>query len=254
MDPINPTAAAPTVVTPTEGSGTFLGQPDGTVAPAAAPTQVVVVDPAAAAPEAAKTGLDQFSNLWETKPVDKSAEGAVDEVVPPFDPTAILNDQKAVDQLLDSVDFTSSFSKETQELLTAGDPKGMQAAMSDVAKASMLQALKMSTALNRKYTDEQLALQQNTTNTSINDSLDKRELANVLPQINHPVVEAGVKNYVKQLKAQNPSITPTEIAAAVKTIMGEVNNSLNPAKPTQQQQAAEEEVDWMEWANSGPTG
>lgn len=189
------------------------------------------------------TGLDKFNHLFDNTNNDdpKADPKAAPET--PFDPMAILGNEEAVTDLLSKVDFSKNLSPETQELIAKNDPGALLALTNDVGKQGYIQALQHGVMLNKRYVDEQLAKQSTDVTSKINTQIADRELAALLPEINNPLVAAGITSFKDAYIKQNPTASAQDVANQIKTYMGDLNNTINKPAPTP---SSEEPVDWLD--------
>jgi len=167
----------------------------------------------------------------------------------PIDPTKIFDNKEAVNTLLSSLDFTRSISPETQTLLEAGKPEGFTAMVNDVSKASFLEALKISSVLNKQTIEDAVKRTLTQSKGQIDESLGDLELRRAMPQLDNPVIRLGLDALKDRLKAQNPSMSPTEIATQLKSFLKGANELVNPDPTVGKGNKADEAVEsWLDWA------
>lgn len=208
----------------------------------------------AAAAEAAKAaaaaatkpleGLDKFASIFDNDKSQKEGKPASPTEPPaPFDPMALLEDEEAITGLLSKVDFSTSISEETQKKLTDQAPDALISLTNDIGKAAYLQAMRHSTALNAKYLKEQISLHGKTVSSQISNSISDADLAKVLPEINNPIIAAGIEPFISKYRNQNPNATAEDVAKITRDYLKELNMSVNPDK-TPPSPDTQDSIDW----------
>ncbi len=204
-----------------------------------APSQQTATPPA----DEAKTGLDKWADLFDNKGDTEDKSG---EEYTPFDPLATLQDEEAVNALLSKVDFRSSISEATQQKLANDDPNAMLDVINDVTKAAYLTALRHNQSMTQRVLQDQTKSFDKSVSSKISQSISDKELERALPEISNPVVAAGVKPFIQQLRQQNPNMSPETIVAEVRGYLQELNLAVNPSSnPKGQRGAQDEGNDWL---------
>ena len=218
----------------------FNKDPDPETPPVTTPS---VADPAQT-PTPEPEGLDKFAGLFDTKKDDDNSptDPPTEDVI--FDPTTILEDPEAVTALLSKLDFTKDISPETQAKLQANDPNATMDLFNEIGKQAYLSSLKHTTALMKRHVDDRFAQQEGVVSTKINSSIKSADLAALIPEISNPIAALGVQPFIDKLQAQNPSISTADVAAQVKSYLGELNKSFNPP-PKDSTPNKDKEVDWL---------
>ena len=191
--------------------------------------------------------FDKITALLYPKKNGNEKTPEIQEPSEPFDATTLFNNPEIVDKLRSSVDFSKSISSETQQLLEAGDPKGFMSAMQDISKASFLEALKVSAALNKTSIEDAVKRTIEQSKGQITQSLEDFDLQKEIPQINNPVIRLGLEAAKKQLKEQNPSMSASDLAKHLKGFLAEANKMVNSQSPAASASKEEEPVSWEDW-------
>ena len=191
--------------------------------------------------------FDKITALLYPKKNGNEKTPEIQESSEPFDATTLFNNPEIVDKLRSSVDFSKSISSETQQLLEAGDPKGFMSAMQDISKASFLEALKVSAALNKTSIEDAVKRTIEQSKGQITQSLEDFDLQKEIPQINNPVIRLGLEAAKKQLKEQNPSMSASDLAKHLKGFLAEANKMVNSQSPAASASKEEEPVSWEDW-------
>ena len=223
-----------------------FGKPTETVVetPTTEPTKPTVATPPA---EPELSEFDKITALLYPEKNGNEKTPAIQEPSEPFDATTLFNNPEIVDKLRSSVDFSKSISSETQQLLEAGDPKGFMSAMQDISKASFLEALKVSAALNKTSIEDAVKRTIEQSKGQITQSLEDFDLQKEIPQINNPVIRLGLEAAKKQLKEQNPSMSASDLAKHLKGFLAEANKMVNSQSPAASASKEEEPVSWEDW-------
>jgi len=223
-----------------------FGKPTETVVetPTTEPTKPTVATPPA---EPELSEFDKITALLYPKKNGNEKTPEIQEPSEPFDATTLFNNPEIVDKLRSSVDFSKSISSETQQLLEAGDPKGFMSAMQDISKASFLEALKVSAALNKTSIEDAVKRTIEQSKGQITQSLEDFDLQKEIPQINNPVIRLGLEAAKKQLKEQNPSMSASDLAKHLKGFLAEANKMVNSQSPAASASKEEEPVSWEDW-------
>lgn len=216
------------------------------------PTPEPTPTPAAPAPAATPTptpegnppeGLDKWAKLFDNK--EGEGDPSTDEFTP-FDPLATLQDDEAVNALLSKVDFRNSISEATQQKLANDDPNAMLDVINDVTKAAYLTALRHNQSMTQRVLQDQNRSFDKNVSSKISQSISDKELERALPEISNPVVAAGVKPFIQQLKSQNPNIAPETIVAEVRGYLQELNLAVNPTSKHKASGSQDEGTDWLD--------
>lgn len=217
------------------------------------PTQNTPTTPGATEPQEELSALDKISKLLYPEGGGKNGEkgdGSSNTPNEPVDPTKLFENKEAVNTLLASLDFTRSISPETQSLLEAGKSEGFTAMVNDISKASFLEALKISSALNKQTIEDAVKRTLSQSKGQIDESLGDLELRRAMPQLDNPVIRLGLDALKDRLKAQNPSMSPTEIATQLKSFLKGANELVNPDPTVGKGNKADETVEsWLDWAS-----
>ena len=218
------------------------GTPDpnvGVVAPVPLDTSdpVGVVVPNTPEP----TGLDKWGNLVDNK---TSTEGEPTAPKPIFDPVAILKDPAALEKISSELDFTSAITKETQQKFADNDPGAMVSMANDIGKAAYLQAIQHASALSQQHVADRLDRQEDSLSSSIKTHLSEYELEQHIPEIKNPIVRLGTEQFVAKLKAQNPSMSASDVSTEVRSYLKELSNTFNPDTPKPGEEKPQE-IDWL---------
>ena len=218
------------------------------VTPAAPTIPVTPTVTPTTTPEPELSEFDKITNLlYPKKNGEDSKNSDSQKPAEPFDPTTLFNDPETLSKLRESVDFSKSISNETQQLLEAGDPKGFMSAMQDISKASFLEALKVSAALNKTSIEDAVKRTIEQSKGQITQSLEDFDLQKEIPQINNPVIRLGLEAAKKQLKEQNPSMSASDLAKHLKGFLAEANKMVNSQSPAASASKEEEPVSWEDW-------
>lgn len=204
------------------------------------------------APEEEISGLDKLNQLLYP---EKSGDGNSDdprEPEPPVDPTKIFDDPESVNKILSTIDFTKNISEDTLKLLDSNDPKGLTSLVNDTAKASFLEALKLSSHLNKQTVDDAVKRALEQSKGQITESLGDYELNQAMPEISNPVIRLGLDAVKNQLKTQNPSMSPRELANHLKAYLKEANETVNaPTQPEGNQNGQPTDApSWVDWVQN----
>ncbi len=224
------------------------GVPDpnaGVVSPVAigTPDPVAPVVPGVVVPNTPEpTGLDKWGNLVDNK---TSTEGEPPAPTPVFDPVAILKDPAALEKISSQLDFSSSITKETQQLFADNDPSAMVAMANDIGKAAYLQALQHSSALAQQHVADRFDQQDKSLSSNIKTHLSEYELEQHIPEIKNPIVRMGTEQFVAKLKQQNPTMSASDVSSEVRSYLKELSATFNPDTPKPGEPVAPEEIDWL---------
>lgn len=216
-------------------------EPTPTPAPqsGAEPTPTSTSTPAV---DEGKEGLDKWADLFNTG----EGEGEGDGEIVPFDPVATLQDEEAAAALMSKVNFRTFISEATQQKLNNDDPTALMDALDEMSKGAYLTALRHNQALTQRVLHDQTRSIDKNVSTRVTQSISDAELKRALPEISNPVVAAGIKPFVDQLRKQNPQMGPQEVVAEVKGYLQELNMQLNPDTKSKSPDPAKGEIDWLD--------
>lgn len=222
-------------------------------APAAAPVETPSATPGSPVDSnvdstPAPEGLDRLQQLLDNKPNtgdNKDVDGVTTPDTP-FDPVALLNNPEAIQQITDGLDFTSSISADTQQKLQDNSPDAIMSLVQDVTKASYVAALKHGSVLAQQTMEDRLSRLEKSTGERISSSLSDHELNRELPQLSNPLIKMAVEGFQDKLQAQNPTMTPGQVAAETKTYLAELSKSVNPDQHVDpNKDAGDDGTDWL---------
>ena len=220
------------------------------VTPAAPTIPVTPTVTPTTTPEPEPSEFDKITNLlYPKKNGEDSKNSDPQKPAEPFDPTTLFNDPETLSKLRESVDFSKSISNETQQLLEAGDPKGFMSAMQDISKASFLEALKISSVLNKTAIDDAVTRILEQSKGQISQSLEDFDLQKEIPQITNPVIRLGLESARQQLKQQNPTMSASELAKTLKGFLAEANKMVNTQSIPDPETVKTENETWEDWVN-----
>jgi len=190
-------------------------------------------------------GLDKFAGLFDNGKDDDKTGDNKDSTPTIFNPVDVLQDEEAVSALMGKIDFSSAITEDTQKLIQDKDPGAIIALSNDIGKASYLQAMQHMSAMMTKHIDGRLAQQDTNVNSQINSSINTRDLAGIIPELNTPIVALAVQPFIDKYRAANPKANAQDIATQVKSYLTELNSTVNPSTTTDP--AAGDEQDMLEW-------
>ena len=193
-------------------------------------------------PAAPLEGLDKWGNLVQ----DEGNSGKPDADPPTvFDPVAILKDPEALENIANSIDFSSAITETTQQKLADQSPDALINLVQDISKAAYLRAIQDSSALSQQHISDRLAQQTIQTKDEIATGLSAHELEKALPEIKNPIIRIGIEGFIGKLREQTPGISGMDIASEVKGYLAEMSKAVNPNDSTDKANTKSKEVDWL---------
>lgn len=122
-------------------------------------------------------------------------------------------------------------------------------AMQDISKASFLEALKISSVLNKTAIDDAVTRTLEQSKGQISQSLEDFDLQKEIPQITNPVIRLGLESARQQLKQQNPTMSASELAKTLKGFLAEANKMVNTQSIPDPETVKTENETWEDWVN-----
>ena len=187
----------------------------------------------------AKTPLDQYSDLWDTKPNENSPAEYKPETIDPAKLQEVMG--KAV--------LTGAISPEIQARIQAGGGDAQTAmveAMNVVAQQAMMQstvvANKMMEQNSTKLMEAMMAkLPTLVKEQSVNNSLQEQN-----PVFSNPAVAPVIDAVKSQLQTKFPQATTSELTTMAQDFVKAMSETLNPAEAPAESSVAKES-DFSTW-------
>ena len=189
----------------------------------------------------AKTPLDQYSDLWETKPTDKNSPAE-------YKPEQL--DPAKLQEVMGKAVLTGAITPELQARINAGGEDAntaMVEAMNNVAQQTMMQstvvANKMMEQNSNKLMEAMLAkIPGLVKSQSVNNSLQETN-----PIFSSPAVAPVIDAVKAQMQIKHPNATTTELTTMAQNFVKAMSEQLNPAAPTELPGVTEQN-DFSDWA------
>lgn len=195
--------------------------------------------PTPAEPAEPKSPLDEFTNLWDTKPVDPNAPAPVE--------APELN-AESVQTAVAKADFSSAITPETLAAISAGGDDAQTAfatAMNVVAQKVMTQAI----MVNDKLTKQAIAKASKAYEDSLPEMLRASAAADHLktsnPLFSNPAVKPVIEATQAQLLQKFPNATHAEITKMTQDYIIAMGESFTPKAVVNDNSGGE--TDWEKY-------
>jgi len=237
--PVDPAAPAqPAPATPDPATGKLADQ-----TPSVTPVQTPGTAANGVVPDNVETPqspLDQFKDLWDTKPNENTPQGFIPESIDPA----------KLQEVISKVNMTSVITPELQARINVGGEdavKANQEALNLVAQQTLMQS---TTVANKMFETQSAKLVKSIMDQipglvkeqSVNSALHKSN-----PIFSNPAVAPVISAVKDQLQLKNPNATADELTDMAQNFVKVLGESIAPApiNPTD----ASGEIDWSNWEN-----
>jgi len=198
------------------------------------------------------SGLDKFTKMLYSSTNGKDSKED-SEPTAPIDPTKLFDSKESVNTIMDSLpDFTKNISPQTQKLLEANDPSAMAALINDATRAGVMETLKYSSHLTKETIADAVKRAVAETQGKITSSFSDMRLEEEMPELNNPLIRRGLEGLKADLKAQNPTMGPKELASQLKEMLASANAYVNPSStaPGKGKKDTQDTESWADWLES----
>lgn len=169
-------------------------------------------------------------------------------------PPSLTLDNKVLDQVTGSMDFTKAIKPEVLQRAMSGDSQAMVEMMNEIGRQAYRSALQHNSTLTDKFVSMREDHQFNKRVPSmVRDELTLGALTGADGQKMSPVARQQLAEIAKRYQRANPDASPSEVAAAAKKYVEDIYQAINPNASSQQQQNQQQqpaEVDWDKYFES----
>lgn len=181
--------------------------------------------------------LDIYNTMYQNDPNKK------DDVPPSF-----TLDPAVVGKVAGSLNFFEGIPQELMQKANSGDIASMMEVMQYSNRNAYQQALTHSSALTDKFVGQREDHFRKGVPGVVRDELTIGALAgNGEGGAMHPVVRKQLTEVAKLMQKANPDASPQEIAASARKYIKDMNDAINPAQVTPEQQNAAKQAAGTDW-------
>lgn len=186
--------------------------------------------------------LAAYGAMWQNNPNQEEA------------PPSLQLDNKVLDQVTGSLDFTKAIKPEVMQRAMSGDSQAMIEMMNEVGRQAYRNALQHNSTLTDKFVSMREEHQFGKRVPSlVRDELTMGALTGSDGQKMSPVARQQLAEIARRYQRANPDASPSEVAAAAKKYVEDIYQAINPNASSQQQQNQQQqatEVDWDKYFDS----
>jgi len=235
---------------PAQGQAAPANPQQGQAAPQLQEASTQAFDPVSGAPldptnqpPEEKSGLADFSALWDTP----STEG---DATPAQSSLLLSNDN--LTPVMDKMNFAANLPPEMTARLEQGDMSALTPILEHVARNVYSNAMQHSTALVDKHLESRLDAMSGKMETAARSAVTKQSVAASIPTDN-PLVRSEMNRISEQLQVKYPDAPAAWVAEQAQRYITELAGAFGSGDSSgaSQAPAAPEQVDFMEFAGAG---